>query len=118
MDRVQVRIAQTGDSYACSTSESLLSGMLRLGRKGIPAGCVNGGCGVCKVRVLEGAVRTLGPISCAHVSAQEQAQGYTLACRVAPLEAVCLQVTQRLRKPFFLGVTACTPATHDTLTNK
>ncbi|WP_370680457.1 2Fe-2S iron-sulfur cluster-binding protein [Comamonas sp. GB3 AK4-5] len=118
--RVQVRIEQTGDSYACGTEESLLSGMLRLGRKGIPVGCINGGCGVCKVRVLQGAVRHLGPVSCAHVSDQERDQGYTLACRVAPLEAVCLEVTQRLRKPFFLGAppprASSSPTTHDTPT--
>ena len=103
MDRVQVRIEQTGDSYACGLGESLLSGMLRLGRKGIPVGCVNGGCGVCKVRVLEGAVRALGPVSCAHVNEQEQAQGYTLACRVAPQTPVNLEVAGKLRKPFSKG---------------
>lgn len=97
---VQVRIAQTGDSYACATNESLLAGMLRLGRKGIPVGCVNGGCGVCKVRIVSGAVQPLGPVSRAHVSADEEAHGYTLACRVAPGEAVQLEVAARLRKPF------------------
>lgn len=35
MQNVQVSVEQTGDTYACGTHESLLSGMLRLGRKGI-----------------------------------------------------------------------------------
>lgn len=100
---VQISIVQTGDTYVCATDESLLEGMLRLGRKGIPVGCVNGGCGVCKVRILAGAVRLLGPVSSAHVSAQERANGYTLACRVAPTEAVRLEVAGRLNKPFSLG---------------
>lgn len=91
---------QTGENYACATNESLLVGMLRLGRKGIPVGCVNGGCGVCKVRIVSGAVQPLGPVSRAHVSADEEAHGYTLACRVAPGEAVQLEVAARLRKPF------------------
>ena len=102
-ERVQVTIAQTGDTYVCATDESLLEGMLRLGRKGIPVGCVNGGCGVCKVRVLSGNVRTLGPVSGAHVTAQERDNGYTLACRVAPTEAVRLEVAGRLNKPFSLS---------------
>ena len=102
-ERVQISVAQTGDSYACATDESLLEGMLRLGRKGIPVGCVNGGCGVCKVRVLSGSVRALGPVSSAHVTAQERANGYTLACRVAPTEAVRLEVAGRLNKPFSLA---------------
>jgi 3-phenylpropionate/trans-cinnamate dioxygenase ferredoxin reductase subunit len=98
--KLLVQIAQTGECYPCAADESLLKGMLRLGRKGIPAGCVNGGCGVCKVRVLEGEVTLLGPISRAHVTALDQAQGYTLACRVAPATAVRLEVATRLQKPF------------------
>ena len=101
--KVTVHVTQTGEEYPCATTESLLNGMLRLGRKGIPVGCVNGGCGVCKVRVLSGSVRTLGPVSSAHVTAQERANGYTLACRVAPTEAVRLEVAGRLNKPFSLA---------------
>lgn len=97
---VHVHVDQSGDSYACGTHESLLKGMLRLGRKGIPVGCVNGGCGVCKVRIVEGRVQPLGPVSRAHVSLDEEAQGYTLACRVSPTDAVRLEVCARLSKPF------------------
>lgn len=97
---VSVCVAQTGETYACGTDESLLRGMLRLGRRGIPAGCVNGGCGVCKVRVVAGQVRALGPVSRAHVSADEQCAGMTLACRVAPSCAVTLEVAGRLQRPF------------------
>jgi 3-phenylpropionate/trans-cinnamate dioxygenase ferredoxin reductase subunit len=104
--KVNVAIVQTGESYACAIGESLLRGMLRLGRKGIPVGCVNGGCGVCKVRIVEGAVQGLGPISRAHVSVAEEAQGYTLACRVAPTAAVRLEVAGKLEKPFSRGFAA------------
>lgn len=103
---VRVSVTQSGDCFDCATNESLLSAMLRLGRKGIPAGCVNGGCGVCKVRIVDGAVQPLGPVSRAHVSADEEAQGYTLACRVAPTEPVRLEVAARLRKPFLGSATA------------
>lgn len=95
-----VTIDQTGETYPCAPEESLLKGMLRLGRKGIPVGCVNGGCGVCKVRILSGEVRVLGPISRAHVTSEDEAQGYTLACRVAPRQAVRLEVVGPLEKPF------------------
>ncbi|MDD2545303.1 MAG: 2Fe-2S iron-sulfur cluster-binding protein [Burkholderiaceae bacterium] len=103
--QVRVSVAQTGDCFDCATNESLLAGMLRLGRKGIPAGCVNGGCGVCKVRIVEGSVQPLGPVSRAHVSAEEEACGYTLACRVTPTQAVRLEVSPKLRKPFWGGAT-------------
>ena len=105
--KVSVCVAQTGETYACATDESLLRGMLRLGRKGIPAGCVNGGCGVCKVRILEGSVRALGPVSRAHVSADEECAGMTLACRVAPSCTVTLEVAGRLQKPFSRGPATC-----------
>jgi 3-phenylpropionate/trans-cinnamate dioxygenase ferredoxin reductase subunit len=98
--KVLVHVAQTGESYPCATNESLLKGMLKLGRKGIPAGCVNGGCGVCKVRIVEGTVTVLGPVSRAHVSAEEELCGITLACRVGPATAVRLEVIGKLEKPF------------------
>ncbi|VWM11359.1 2Fe-2S iron-sulfur cluster-binding protein [Burkholderia lata] len=104
-----VTIAQTDERYVCASGESLLAGMAKLGRRGIPVGCLNGGCGVCKVRVLRGAVHRLGPISRAHVSADEERDGYALACRVAPDGDVELEVAGRLKKPFFCG-SACAGA--------
>ncbi|MDQ7745931.1 2Fe-2S iron-sulfur cluster binding domain-containing protein [Hydrogenophaga pseudoflava] len=98
-----VHVAQTDETFPCAANESLLTGMVRLGRKGIPVGCVNGGCGVCKVRILAGDIQALGPISRAHVSVDEECQGYTLACRVAPQTAVQLEVAGKLNKPFSKG---------------
>lgn len=103
--KVSVHVAQTNETYLCANDESLLQGMLRLGRKSIPVGCVNGGCGVCKVHVLEGQCRPLGPISRAHVSAAEEAHGFTLACRVAPITPVQLEVVGKFEKPFRRGFT-------------
>jgi len=98
--KVTVSVAPTGESYPCATTESLLRGMLKLGRKGIPAGCVNGGCGVCKVRIVEGRVTSLGPVSREHVSAEEERCGVTLACRVAPATAVWLEPLGKFERPF------------------
>jgi ferredoxin len=104
-----VHVAQTDETFPCAANESLLTGMVRLGRKGIPVGCVNGGCGVCKVRILAGDIKALGPISRAHVTQDEECQGYTLACRVAPQTPVNLEVAGKLSKPFSKGKAA--PAT-------
>ena len=98
-----VHVAQTDETFPCAGNESLLTGMVRLGRKGIPVGCVNGGCGVCKVRILGGEIKALGPISRAHVTVDEESQGYTLACRVAPQTPVQLEVAGKLNKPFSKG---------------
>lgn len=95
-----VRLIQTGESYECAESETLLQGMVRIGRKGIPVGCVNGGCGVCKISVPAGSVRTIGAMSRAHVSAEEEARGVRLACRVSPLRGVDVEVVGKLKKAF------------------
>lgn len=98
--KLSVCIANTGESYPCALDESLLRGMLKLGRKGVRAGCVNGGCGVCKVRIVEGTVKPLGPVSRAHVSAEEERCGITLACRVAPVTAVRIEAIGKFERPF------------------
>jgi ferredoxin len=74
-----IRLLQTGETYMCGSAETLLQGMARIGRKGIPAGCLNGGCGVCKVVIRSGSVTKTGAMSRAHVSEQEEAQGVVLA---------------------------------------
>ncbi len=102
----QVTILQTGETYACAIGENLLKGMTLLGRKGIPVGCVNGGCGVCKVKILQGTVATLGPVSRAHVTEEEESQGFTLACRVGPTTEVVLEVAGKFVKPFTKGFQA------------
>ncbi|WP_454875335.1 2Fe-2S iron-sulfur cluster-binding protein [Paraburkholderia xenovorans] len=93
-----IRFSETGETYRCSSAETLLQSMARLGRRGIPTGCLNGGCGVCKVEVCRGCVSTTGPMSRTHVSAQEEAEGVVLACRVAPRSDIELRVVGKMRK--------------------
>lgn len=95
-----VEVVDTGEQFRCASDENLLRGMLRLGKRGIPVGCVNGGCGVCKVRILDGEVARLGPVSRAHVTAEEEVHGLTLACRVAPVTNIRIAVEGRMSKPF------------------
>ena len=98
MESFAVRLLPTGDTYQCFGTETLLQGMARIGKKGIPVGCLNGGCGVCKVSVCTGSVRKTGCMSRAHVSEQEEAQGLVLACRVVPSTAVELRVLGVMNK--------------------
>jgi ferredoxin len=97
-DVVSVRLRNTGEHYDCRRTETLLEGLARLGRKGIPVGCVNGGCGVCKVSICVGTVRMTGAMSRAHISEQEEAAGVVLACRAAPNECVELDVLGLMKK--------------------
>ncbi len=106
-DKLQVTIRQTGESFDCRGNQSVLAAMASTGRRGIPVGCLGGGCGVCKIRLLNGQVSKLGPVSRAHVSRDEEDQGYTLACRVAPQSRLEIEVTGKFCKPFFKGFGSC-----------
>lgn len=92
-----VTIEDTGERYDCADEESLLSGMVRLGRRGIPAGCCGGGCGVCKIEVTAGEFEAR-VMSRQHVSVVEQAQGRVLACRVYPRSDISLRVIGKMQK--------------------
>lgn len=92
-----VVIEETGESYRCAPKESLLAGMERLGKRGIPVGCRGGGCGVCKIEVLEGSY-TKRVMSRAYVTAEEEAAGQVLACRVYPTSDIRLKVIGKMAK--------------------
>ncbi|MCW0182657.1 2Fe-2S iron-sulfur cluster binding domain-containing protein [Zavarzinia sp.] len=78
-----IEIEDCGSTFRCPESEGLLQAMERQGRRAIPVGCRNGGCGRCLVRVTQGAFRT-GPMSCRHVPPGQCAGGLALACRIYP----------------------------------
>lgn len=93
----QVDITNTEERYACADSATLLAGMEALARRGIPVGCRGGGCGVCKVRIEAGQVRT-DKMSRSHVSAAEEAAGYVLACRAYPCSDLRLSAVDKLAR--------------------
>lgn len=94
-----VCFVETGETLACTDDRSLLASMERLGRKGIPVGCRNGGCGVCKVRVIAGTCERR-VMSRAHVSHDEERDGYALACRITPSSDLAVQVVGKMIRAF------------------
>jgi ferredoxin len=97
MSIYNVTIDDTGEVYRCKSDETLLAGMERLGKRGIPVGCRGGGCGVCKVRVEQG-VYQKRVMSREHVSAEEEAAGIVLACRARPVSDIRLSVLGCMKK--------------------
>ena len=83
MPKFNVLIEDTGEHYPCSDARSLLEGMVALDRKGIPLGCRNGGCGVCRVQILSGEWHAQ-KMTRSRISEAEEAAGIVLACRVMP----------------------------------
>lgn len=76
----------------CRASQTLLGALAAAGRRLIVVGCENGGCGVCKVQIVEGTWAVTRPMSCAHVSEEEQQHGKVLACRVKATSDITLRI--------------------------
>jgi ferredoxin len=92
-----VRIEDSGESYRCASDESLLHGMARMGKRGIPVGCQGGGCGVCRVQVVTGEVSTRA-MSRDHVSEADELARCLLACRVFPHSNVAVRIVGKMKK--------------------
>lgn len=104
-----ITIEDTGEEFRCSPNESILAGMERLGRKGIPVGCRGGGCGVCKIEVVTGSFSARA-MSRAHVSEQEEKDKQVLACRIRPTSDLQLRILDKLKKNLFASNTRLTAA--------
>lgn len=97
MSVFQVRISETGECFPCDPGQSVLEGMVQLGRRGIPLGCRGGGCGVCKVEVVSGCFEHK-TMSRSHVSEEDEQQGRVLACRILPGSDLELRVIGGMKK--------------------
>ena len=103
-----VTIEEAGLEYACSDDQTVLCGMERLGRRGIPVGCRQGGCGVCKVEVTEGQYRKR-VMSRSQVSEEDEACDRVLACRIWPESDLKLKVIGKMARALEPG-RECKPA--------
>lgn len=109
MNYFTVVIEETGESYRCPESRTVLEGMEALGKKGIPVGCRGGGCGVCKIEIVAGSY-SKRVMSRDHVSEEEEAADIVLACRVKPTSDLRLKVLGQMKKNVYrVGATATKP---------
>lgn len=97
MTLYRIHVDQLDEPYPTADDQTLLAGMERLGKRGIPVGCRGGGCGVCKVRIDQGDYRCK-KMSRAQVTLEEERAGYVLACRCHPLSDIRLTVIGRMKK--------------------
>ncbi len=99
-----ITLLPTLTSFACRVEESVLDGMRRAGLQGIPVGCRGGGCGVCRIHVLEGQF-SAKRMSRAHVSEQQEQGGDALACRVFAQTDLRIEVTGGMGRKVRWGAT-------------
>lgn len=81
----------SGEAFPCrEDDESVFAAMRRANAGPAKIGCSGGGCGICKMKVASGSFRVIQPMSRAHVSAQDQANGTVLLCCILPLSDLAL----------------------------
>lgn len=114
----QVELRQAGRSIAVPDGVTILEAALAAGID-YPHGCRSGRCGSCKSRLVSGEVELLEHSRFA-LSAEEKAQGLTLACRALPNTDACIawlggdeERPIHLRRLLNGRVTAIADATHD-----
>jgi ferredoxin len=94
----RITIADGDEDFPCKDGQNVLRAMERLGRKGIPVGCRGGGCGICRVQVLDnGQYRTL-KMSRAQISVEDEEVGMCLACKLIPQGDLRIRPLGLLRK--------------------
>jgi ferredoxin len=89
-DKWMIEIAGVDGTFTCPDGQSLLSAMINNGRSCIKVGCRNGGCGVCRVRIIQGDYQCQ-KMTRSRISEQDEAQGIVLACRVLPGSDLALE---------------------------
>jgi ferredoxin len=104
----KVVIAETDLEYRCTEDQTVLGGMERLGCRGIPVGCRQGGCGVCKIEVMEGQYRKR-VMSRSQVSEEDEAAGRVLACRIWPESDMKLRVIGKMARALPVAGSSATP---------
>jgi ferredoxin len=92
-----IKIIDSGESFNCRQTDTLLVAMIGSGKTHIPVGCRSGGCGVCKIHIRSGEY-VLGKMSRTQVSEAEESKGFALACRCTPLSDLSIEVVGRMRK--------------------
>jgi ferredoxin len=70
-------------TFPVGAGRKVLHDMAMSGRSPLVVGCRGGGCGACRVRVLDGTFDVLR-MSARHVTPDDLAAGIVLACRIVP----------------------------------
>jgi 2Fe-2S iron-sulfur cluster binding domain. len=99
MSNWKVSVQSDGREVEVRPGETLFAALRRLDPGLILRGCRNGGCGVCKLRVVSGQYE-LGLCSASELTPSERAAGWVLSCKATPLSDLVVHVPPRPVKPW------------------
>ncbi|MCY0964748.1 2Fe-2S iron-sulfur cluster-binding protein [Parathalassolituus penaei] len=77
----QIRVVNASKGFVSREDTNLLVSMERANQSHVLVGCRGGGCGKCRIQVLEGDYQSK-KMSRAHIHPGEPEQGIVLACRI------------------------------------
>lgn len=98
MSGYRIELLTFGSEFFCPAEQPILKAMTQLGVRGVPSGCHGGGCGVCKIRVVQGQVKAHS-MSRAKVSQAEERDNIYLACKALPLSPLTIEPLEKLERP-------------------
>lgn len=78
-----IRIAGTDLEAECLPGETMLTALHRASHA-MRTGCRRGGCGICRIDVLDGTFEYTHPVAESVVSTEERGRGVCLTCRAVP----------------------------------
>ncbi len=70
-------------TFMCLEDQNILVAMEKATKKFIKVGCRQGGCGICKIKVINGQY-TKREMSRAHISKEDEENGIVLSCCIMP----------------------------------
>lgn len=106
-----VRIRPDGQTAHLRPGETVLTGLFRAGFA-YRVGCRRGGCGICKVDLVDGEVDYERPVADAVLSEDERAAGTCLSCRAVPRGDITIALredTLRVCTPLLRYLNAARP---------
>ena len=99
MATYMITVDGTGETFRAREDVTVLEAMEGMGRRCIDVGCRFGGCGVCRIEVLEGTWMVARPMSRDHVSEEDERAGRVLACRIRATGDLRIRRPARSREP-------------------
>jgi CDP-4-dehydro-6-deoxyglucose reductase len=87
----RLRVVDSEVDVAVPPNETLLTGLRRAGYAA-NIGCLRGGCGICRIRVIEGAISYRETVAETVLPPEERADGVCLLCRAVPETDTVIEV--------------------------
>jgi ferredoxin len=88
-----IRVKPGGEVVGARPGETILDGLYRSGYA-YRTGCRRGGCGICKVDLLNGEVTYNRTVAETVLTPQERAEGTCLSCRAVPTGEITIALRE------------------------